>query len=120
MTEGGKPDRLVRPVRWSALRADEAERIIRERAAASDRVGFSFHAFDRVEERSITQVDAMTILRQGNIEGTPELAANGTDWKVTVVRRMPGGRDAGAVTVIYRPPSEELFVVTVEWMDKRR
>lgn len=120
MSEDEEPAKLVRPVRWSALRADEAERIIRERAATSGRVGFSLHAFDRVEERSITQVDAMSILRQGNIEGAPELAANGTDWKVTVVRRMPGGREAGAVTVIYRPPSEELFVVTVEWMDTRR
>ena len=111
---------VVRPIRWAGLRADEAQRIIRERAAVSERVGFSFHAFDRVEERSITQVYAMTILRQGSIEGAPELAANGLDWKVVVVRRMPGGREAGAVTVIYRPPSAELFVVTVEWMDTKR
>jgi hypothetical protein len=114
------PKDVVRPVRWSALRADEAERIIRERAAVTSKVIFGVHAFERVEERSITQADAMTILRQGRIEGAPALAANGVDWKVVVVRRMPGGREAGAVSVIYRPPSNELFVVTVEWMDTRR
>ena len=120
MAEDDKPNKVVRPVRWSALRADEAERVIRERAAISERVGFSLHAFDRVEERAITQADAMTILRQGHIDGVPEMAANGLDWKVVIVRRMPGGREAGAVTVIYRPPSKELFVVTVEWMDTKR
>jgi hypothetical protein len=120
MAEDDKPGKVVRPVRWSALRADEAERVVRKRAELSGFVGFSLHAFDRVEERTIIQADAMTILRQGHIEGAPELAANGVDWKVVVVRRMPGGREAGAVTVIYQPPSEELFVVTVEWMDTRR
>lgn len=120
MPQDETPERVVRPVRWSALRADEAERIVRERAAATSKVVFGIHAFERVEERSITQADAMTILRQGRIEGIPELAANGLDWKAVVVRRMPGGREAGAVTVIYRPPNEGLFVVTVEWMDTRR
>jgi hypothetical protein len=81
---------------------------------------FGDHAYERVGERSITQEDALAILRQGHIEGDPQLAANGLDWKVVVVRRMPGGREAGAVTVIYRPPSQELFVVTVEWMDTKR
>ena len=120
MAQDDKPGQVVRPVRWSALRADEAGRIVRERAAATSKVIFGAHAFERVEERAITQVDAMTILRQGGVEGVPELAANGSDWKVVVVRRMPGGREAGAVTVIYRPPSDELFVVTVEWMDTKR
>jgi hypothetical protein len=120
MAKDEKPEKVVRPPRWSALRGDEAGRVIRERAATTSKVVFGSHAFERIAERSITQVDALTILRQGHIGGAPELAANGLDWKVVVVRRMPGGREAGAVTVIYRPPSEDLFVVTVEWMDVRR
>ena len=64
MAEEEKTDKVARPIRWANLRADEAQRVISNRAAESKNVGFSFHAFDRVQERSITQVDALTILRQ--------------------------------------------------------
>ena len=40
-------------------------------------------------------------------------------WKVTVVRRMPGTREAGVVTIVWRT-KDELFVKTVEWMDFTR
>lgn len=104
-----------RPIRWAKLRTDEAERVIRKLAADTSKVGFADHAFDRVEERSITQQDAYTILREGFIEGAPEKVGDG-DWKVVVTKRMPGTRDAGVVTIILRE-GERLFVCTVEWMD---
>jgi hypothetical protein len=48
------------------------------------------------------------------VEGDPVLD-NG-DWKVIVVKRMPGTRKAGAVT-LFTKDGKTLFVKTVEWMD---
>jgi hypothetical protein len=107
-----------RPIRWTALRADEAERIVRRLAADTARVGFSEHAFERIEERSITQVDVYRILRTGGVEGLPEPAGRG-DWKVLVTKRLAGSRRAGAVTLILGQ-GKALFVKTVEWMDRSR
>ena len=120
MNEPTKSAKVIRPVRWAALRADEAQRVIQERTQNSENVIFGEHAMDRVDLRSITEIDARRILSVGTVEGEPELCPNGLDWKVIVVRRMPGGRDAGVVTVIFRPPSQSLFIVTVEWMDHKR
>lgn len=91
MAKDEAPGKIVRPVRWNSLRPDEAEQVIRERAGKTPNVIFSDHAFDRIEQRSITQADALTIIRQGHVEGDPLQTASG-DWKVVVVRRMPGGR----------------------------
>lgn len=110
---------VVRPIRWSKLRADEAERVVNVRAADSSKVLFSQHAFDRISQRSITIMDALSILREGHVDGEPALQKNGTDWKVVMTRRMSGGREAGVVTIIFSPPKDQLFVVTVEWMDGR-
>jgi hypothetical protein len=62
----------------------------------------------------------MTILSKGHVEGQPVRSNDNDGWKVVVVRRMPGQREAGAVTVIVDPPSEKLIVITVEWMDAMR
>ena len=120
MSDGPPRSNIVRPITWDRLRADQAEKIVRERASSSSNVIFGVHAFDRIEYRSITEIDARTILIKGQVEGEPRLCANGQDWKVVVVRRMPGDREAGVVTIIYRPPNNTLFVVTVEWMDLDR
>ena len=79
---------------------------------------FGEHAFERVDERSITQLDAYNILRTGFIEDGPQRNIEG-EWEVIVVKRMPGSREAGVVTIIFRD-REYLFVKTVEWMDVKR
>ena len=112
------PIPLRRPINWSNLRLDEAERLVRERANNSSQVIFGDHAFDRIEDRSITQLDAYSILRQGFIETTPQLNLE-NDWEVIVTKRMSGTRRAGVVTIIFRE-DETLFVKTVEWMDLER
>jgi hypothetical protein len=103
-----------RPIHWNRLRADEATRVINERAKNTDNVIIGFHAFDRVEERSIVAEDIYWILRTGTAEGPPVLKDG--EWKVIMVRRMPGTREAGVVTLIVEE-NEEVFVKTVEWMD---
>lgn len=119
MAAANDDDKVVRPIRWDRLKPDEAERLIRERSGSSSNVIFTDHAFDRVELRAITEVEARTILGRGHVEGYPALCPNGRDWKVVVVRRI-GTREAGVVTVIVSPPSQKLIVLTVEWMDLTR
>jgi hypothetical protein len=109
-----EPIPFRRPINWDRLRADEAERIIRERCGETGKVSFSEHAFDRVEYRSITTEDVYWILETGYVEGRPVL--DGAEWKVLVVKRMPGTREAGVVTLIIED-DETIFVKTVEWMD---
>jgi hypothetical protein len=112
------PVPLRRPIRWDKLRRDEAERIIRERCKDTHNVRIGVHAYQRLIERSgvqeILQEDVYWILETGTVESDPVFEKGA--WKVVVVKRMPGTRDAGAVTLFVRD-DDALFVKTVEWMD---
>lgn len=113
------PIPFPRPVRWSELRSDEAERTIREWAQDTSRVLISDHAFDRLDERfDEQQIDTPTvyrILQNGQVFGDPTKNERG-HWQATMVLRMPGGRDAGVVTVILKE-DKKLIVRTVMWKD---
>lgn len=109
------PIPLRRPINWNRLRTDEAERLVRERAADTKNVVFSAHAFERIKDRSITRKDAQRILLSGYVDGDPGKTEN-DEWKVVVVKRMAGTREAGVVTIILND-DQRLFVKTVEWMD---
>jgi hypothetical protein len=50
----------------------------------------------------------------GFVEGQSEFEDG--EWVVTMVRRMPGRREAGVVTALVQE-NDLLIVVTVEWMD---
>ncbi len=108
------PTPFRRPIRWDRLRSDEAERVIRERAADTAKVRFALHAFDRIDDRSITQVDAYRILREGYVD-TLQKNLDG-EWEAIVTKRMPGSREAAVVTIVFRQ-IDELFVKTVMWQD---
>jgi hypothetical protein len=92
-----------RPIRWDNLRTDEAERVIRERVRDTDNVIIGNHALERVNERfgglSFTTEDIYWILETGSIPDRPT-RENAREWKVIVVKRMPGTREAGVVTLI--------------------
>jgi hypothetical protein len=81
-------------------------------------VQISKHAYDRLEQRSGVQAifaeDVYDILETGAVQSAPILEDG--EWKVIVVKRMPGSRDAGAVTLFVQE-NETLFVKTVQWMD---
>lgn len=108
------PIPFKRPIHWDRLRADEAERVIRERARDTSKIIFGVHAFDRIEERSITQVDAYVILEKGSVDGAPTKNEN-DEWECVVTRRMAGHREVGVVTIILI--GDGLFIKTVQWMD---
>lgn len=91
--------------------------IARIRAAARDsnNVGWSEHALDRMEEREITTLDALRVLRTGDIVGEIEAGRGSGEWKCKVVALKKGSRDIGVATVVLQ--SGRLFVKTVEWED---
>ncbi|MDF1732962.1 MAG: DUF4258 domain-containing protein [Minwuia sp.] len=115
----GEVTPFERPINWDKLRRDEAERVIRERAAPENtgRVIITDHAFDRVGQRSITRAEVMRILREGRCHSDPELTEHG-EWKVVISKKVLGGREAGVVTVILND-NKRLVIPTVEWMDGR-
>jgi hypothetical protein len=110
---------MRRPIRWESLRTDEAERTIREWAMDTDRIIITDHAFDQSDERSeLERVDTPTIyriLQTGQVFGEPTKNEKG-HWQAIMAARMPGGRDACAVTVIVRE-DRKLIVRTVMWKD---
>jgi len=108
------PIPFKRPINWRRLRADEAESEIKRRAKDTSNVAISDHAYDRIGERAILSRDVYRILQEGIVEGTP--ASEDGEWKVIMVKRMPGTRTAGVVTLIVAD-NDEVFVKTVEWMD---
>ena len=106
-----------RPINWSKLRTDEAEKIIREWAKDSNRVILTDHTWDRVPEREITREDISEILLKGQCREDPFRNEYG-NWQVLVSKRLSGSREAGAVTVILED-DERLVIRTVEWVDLR-
>jgi len=101
------------PLRLTAAAATKA---IQERARDSANVALTLHALERMEERGIIAAQVYEILRKGSVHRPPVRLEDG-DWKAEMERRMPGGRDAVAVTVIRR--GRRLIVVTVMWRDTR-
>ena len=108
-----------RPINWSKLREDDAERIINERARGENTVNviFTDHAWERVNQREITREDVFKILRGGHCAEPPRRNEKG-QWQVIMSKRLQGSREAGAVTVIFEG-DEKLVVRTVQWMDVR-
>ena len=101
------------PLRMSAA---AVQRLVRKRSQTSEHVIITDHARERMEERSFTIVDVLTILRQGGVYLLPFLNERG-DWQTEVERRMPGGREAVVITVV--PQEEMLIVRTIMWRDER-
>jgi len=114
-----EPVPLRRPIRWDRLRTGEAECIVRQRVQDTDNVIIGTHALRRLDERfgsaSFTAEDVYWILETGTIHQKP-IRENARERKVIVVKRMPGTREAGVVTLVAMD-NEKLFVKTVEWMD---
>ena len=87
------------------------------RLATEANVGYSLRAFERSDERDIDLLDALAVLRQGEIEG--EIVAGNSlgEWKCKVTGKAPGAsRSIGVVVVVVR--ERRLFIVTIEWEDE--
>lgn len=103
------------PVRQLVPRPGEMLARIQQLAAQSSNVGFSDHAEDRMEERGITDLDVLRVLRGGTISGSIEPGRKEGEWKCKVVAPVKGRREIGVVTLLIR--NRRLRIKTVEWED---
>lgn len=78
-------------------------------------VSFSDHALDRMDERGITDVQVMRVLKIGELRGDIEPGQRTGEWKCKIVEKMKGMREIGVATVIIH--NARLFIKTVEWED---
>lgn len=67
-----------------------------------------------MEERGITDREAIRVLRVGELKGEIEPGTQRGEWKCKVVAPMKGSREIGVVVVTV---GGLLFVKTVEWED---
>lgn len=89
--------------------------LVRGLAADTDNISWSVHALDRMVERGITDKMAIEVLQKGDCKGEVEAGANPGEWKLKLVRRVKGRREAGVVVLTVR--NARLFVKTAEWED---
>lgn len=89
--------------------------MVRRAATDSRNVSFGDHALDRMEERGITTLDALRVLRTGDLKGGIEAGKNVGEWKCKVVAQIKGSREVGVITITMC--TGRLFVKTVEWED---
>jgi len=107
-----KPARAVLPFR--PVKAD-FEKAVRAAAQISGNVAFTAHARERLEERGLTDRQALFVLTSGSLDGEIENGKALGEWKCKMVARIKGNREAGVVTVMVQ--SGRLVVLTVEWED---
>jgi hypothetical protein len=88
---------------------------VREMAAKSENVSFGEHARERMEERGITDREAIRVLRTGELRGDIETGTKRGEWKCKFVARIKGSREIGVITIVL--VNSRLFVKTVEWED---
>jgi hypothetical protein len=99
-----------------APRPEKLLAIIRFLAPHSERVIFSRHARERMEEREITDLDAIRALRLGHIKGEIRPGKKVGEWVCKVAYQIRGARQIGVVTIVIQ--SQTLWINTVEWEDK--
>jgi len=90
--------------------------VIRFLAGHSERVIFSDHAIERMDERGVTDEEVLSVLRLGEIRGAVAPGDGCGEWRCKVVARPRGSRLLGVVTIVML--DDYLFIKTVEWEDK--
>lgn len=88
---------------------------IHELAQDSDNVSWTNHAIERMDERGITTLDALRVLRIGMIEGPIEPGLSPGEWKCKITAPSKGSREIGVVSVVAH--RQRIFIKTVEWED---
>ena len=68
-----------------------------------------------MDERGITTLDVLRVLRTGDIVGKIEAGKNLGEWKCKVVERRKRAREIGVATVVIN--ATRLMIKTVEWED---
>src|SRR5689334_15079494 len=95
--------------------ARSIEVMVHQLAQSTDNISWSDHALERMEEREISDVVAVDVLRYGTSKGAIEPGKNPGEWKVKMTMPVKGRREVGVVVLTVR--NARLYVKTVEWED---
>lgn len=98
------------------LRREWVERRVHELAEQGE-VAFGNHALERMEQRDISDIQVVRVLKRGELRGEVEPGSGTGEWKCKVVSLGRGSREIGVVTLLIK--NRRLFVKTVEWEDLR-
>jgi hypothetical protein len=110
------PGQAGRDVAPKPPRPEKLLAIIRFLVEHTEKVIFSEHAEERMDERGITTTDVYRTLERGSITGPIRPGKLSKEWVCKVTYRVRGSRDVGVVTVVIG--AEALWINTVEWEDK--
>ena len=99
------------------MRPETVRDLVHRLAADTANIKWSTHALGRMDERGITDLVAVDVLRKGDLKGDIEPGQSPGEWKVKMVRTVKGRREVGVVVLTIR--NAKLFVKTVEWEDVR-
>ena|GEM_PF-1106070 len=94
-----------------------ARDLVRRLAQDSTNIRWSSHALERMEQRGITDLVVVDVLRRGELKGAIEPGQSSGEWKVKMVHVVKGRREVGGVVITIR--NANLFIKTVEWEDIR-
>lgn len=111
MSDGNETPRKIVPL---MQRTDHCQGVVRRIAANADDIRFGVHAFDRSNEREISTIDAIDVLRTGTIKSGVVPGKSPGEWVCKIAKKIdPRKPEIGVVTVVINEMS--LLVVTVEW-----
>ena len=71
---------------------------------------------DQLFDRDMTTLDALRVLRLGEIIGDIEQGDKAGEWKCLVTARKKGSREVGVATIVAN--QNELIIKTVMWVDE--
>ena len=95
--------------------AHKLVKVIRFLATQSDRIDWTDHAWDRMDERGITDMDALRALRNGDIVGSILAGRRRGEWQCKVCFPLRERREIGVAVVVVE--SDRMVIKTVEWED---
>lgn len=68
-----------------------------------------------MDERGITDMDVLRVLRTGEISGDIVPGLHEGEWKCKIIAPVKGRREVGVATLVIR--NRKLRIKTVEWED---
>src|SRR5437879_2257466 len=95
-------------------RPEELLATIRLVARETERVIFTDHAQERMEERDLTDLDVFRAIERGAIKGDIRRGERHEEWICKITNDLRGSRHIGVVLSVR---SRRLVIITVEWED---
>jgi hypothetical protein len=86
-------------------------------AEETERIIFTDHALEQMDDRDIAEIDVLRVLRNGRIDTKIRAGEKEGEWIVKMIDRVKGAREVGVVTAVVM--KEHLVIVTAEWEDIR-